>query len=474
MIQCPICQVMNEDSASFCAECGQRFGSGEAPRPQQPRPSAPGGPPAMRGPGPGTGPGPVPGPGPQSAPGPVPGQPVPPAQTGTPGPAGKPKKTKVKLHSPMLGGPDEEDDFEDVRQRSQTDRKAPKRGGLRSPLLGAEDDDLDDFDDAPRGPKADKGKRKLRSPLLGDEDDDDEPVRRPPSGGAPHLRSPLLGDDDAPGPRSRPSEPRAGGRQRLHSPILGGDDFDDYDDYDDDDNDAEDPNVLRSPLLQAKRPKHDLPGHAQHPQSGFPGPETPAQQPAFPAPQPQAPQPYPQQAPSPPQQGFPPPQPAPLGTVEPPQLFQNAGPGQNQLPAPAPAPAPAPSPSPAPRPQMAANPLIVAKPAEPSPQPAGDVGPQDRRQNDRRRGSRDRRSFSNLVDDGPDDDFQGGSSGAPSGGTMAIMVTAFIGALFKVWYLVNLLTTYEFKQVQMMVFDQVATLVVFVGLIIFASSAKKG
>lgn len=57
---------------------------------------------------------------------------------------------------------------------------------------------------------------------------------------------------------------------------------------------------------------------------------------------------------------------------------------------------------------------------------------------------------------------------------MAIMVTAFIGALFKLWYLVNLLTSYEFKQVQMMVFDQVATLVVFVGLIIFASSAKKG
>ncbi|MBZ0187473.1 MAG: hypothetical protein K8F91_14595 [Candidatus Obscuribacterales bacterium] len=149
-------------------------------------------------------------------------------------------------------------------------------------------------------------------------------------------------------------------------------------------------------------------------------------------------------------------------------------------------------PAPAPvQPQIANNPLTSAPltnnpPSRPAEAPKSapprteeenkpEVGPQDRRGNDRRR-SRERRSFSNLVDErdsGEMDAYQGQHAGPPAGGMMAIMVTAFIGALFKLWYLVTLFTQYDFQSAQMLIFDQVATLVVFVGLIIFASSAKK-
>jgi hypothetical protein len=328
VIQCPICQVVNEDTALFCAECGQRFGPAASEPPKM-----------------------------QSAP---PQQPAPQAQPLASLAQQQPNQKKIKLHSPMLSGGDEpeeegyskpqlsrlrgtsnagpggrpsatpqtsegrstggrkhlrspllggaDDDFDEEEEEPVSRSKpAPRKtggGGLRSPLLGESGGDFDD-DDEPPAPRSSSGKKpKLRSPLLGEDDDDEDdypaqrrPKPRPTSGGEPPrsssasggLRSPLLGGGDAepvsPGPMApkgrsagglrspllkggddydddddepvRPSPnrtPKSPGRQKLHSPMLG--DSDSYYDDDDDDDDEDDdgnPDVLRSPLLAAKK-----------------------------------------------------------------------------------------------------------------------------------------------------------------------------------------------------------------------------
>lgn len=226
-----------------------------------------------------------------------------------------PPKRKTRLHSPILGGGEEE--------APEPDRPIPaKRPHLRSPLLGADEGEEDPSSRRGRGfrsplldrdeepPPAAPARGKLRSPLIGG-DDSDQPAPRPtrPSKG---LRSPLLsGDEEEPAGRASarptrptgetayphrrsgaqpsdndepPSKPRTTGG--LRSPLLGGADEDepsqptrggrpearfpgpskpklrspvlgDYDEYEDEDNDSSysenDPNVLRSPLMAAKQ-----------------------------------------------------------------------------------------------------------------------------------------------------------------------------------------------------------------------------
>lgn len=281
------------------------------------------------------------------------------AGQGIDAPSGKPKH----LRSPLLGGDDGDDDFDDEPRRpSARSQNKPTKGGLRSPLLGGADDD-DDYDE----PQA-RGGFPRRSRDL----QDDEPQER---GSGKGLRSPLLGggSDDADDsafstlrrtnkpsgsfPNDRRSKPdvwdpgieQTGGKpRRLRSSLLGGGDYDDYDDYDDEDEEIADPKALRSPLLRAVTSPHD------QPPAGKPTPQPQHQQ---------APQPYQQDDSSSPlfRQPLTPPQPV-NNYAEPmyqqPQMQQ---PHPHPYPEPA-SPAPPPPPLP-PQPQQAASPF--ARNAEP-------------------------------------------------------------------------------------------------------------
>ncbi|MDZ4832210.1 MAG: hypothetical protein SGJ27_00260 [Candidatus Melainabacteria bacterium] len=360
MIQCPICQVLNEDGALFCAECGQRFApTSSAPQPpaQQQQPQQP----------------------PQFFP-------QQPSQSDTAPPDQDPSRpAKIKLRSPMLGSSDDDmDGYEKPqmnklrgtggpRPEGESQRSTGKKQHLRSPLLDGDDSDSYDDDEGSQSPPRGKSrggspdhdpqentmqkKKRLRSPLLGDDDGDSNedftpepghpgakrPLRSPLLGGSDDsapprgsskkgsLRSPLLGgsdddfDDEAeeprskkgglrspmlggggggaehhPGPRHRgglhspllgdaddypddeDDEPRPpkrnqtgpGGKPKLRSALLGGGGgYDDDEDLDDDwdDEDDDNPDVLRSPLLAAKRkrrPKPPAPAAATAPGQG--------------------------------------------------------------------------------------------------------------------------------------------------------------------------------------------------------------
>lgn len=405
MIECPICHVMNDDGAHFCAECGQRFSPAGPPQPPalgtvQPGFSQPPGPqPSYNEPN-------VPPQSPENqwnqmpnSYNPGPDQPKQPQNN-------PPEQPKKRLHSPILGGGYEDEpepEPETRRPRGSArgggqgmDAPAGKPKHLRSPLLGGDDDDAD-FDDEPRRPasrpqsKSNKGG--LRSPLLGGADEDDDYEEPQARGGFPRrsrdnsaddqqergsargLRSPLLGggsedaDDSAFSslrrtnrptgsfPNDRRSKPdvwdpgsdQPGGKpRRLRSSLLGGGDYDDYDDYDDEDEEIADPKALRSPLLRAVTSPHDQPPA---------GKQTPPQ----PAPQPyqQAPQPdysHQQDSSSPLfRQPLTPPQPV-NNYAEPVYQQQQM---QQPLPQsyPEPAPPPPPPPPPPPQPQQAASPF---------------------------------------------------------------------------------------------------------------------
>jgi hypothetical protein len=244
-----------------------------------------------------------------------------------------PKPRSGGLRSPLLRGEDEPDHPQRGKgnQRSSLlrggddeDPPAPAKGkgGLRSPLLGASDDDFAQPKPArpPKGlPAPRPNSSHLRSPLLGGvddfegDDDDDLPpvpgktafphVRRPAvnkdagdhspepseqasSGRFPGkgLRSPLLGDsdDDAPAARGGGNKSSTGGRPRLHSPIMDGPGSQNFEsEYDEPYyEEIDDPNVLRSPLLAA-RSRHIAPPEPvapPTPQAKAPAP--PAQPPA--------------------------------------------------------------------------------------------------------------------------------------------------------------------------------------------------
>ena len=306
MIDCPICHVKNDDDARFCAECGQRLSpSSGQPDAGARRPDAQD--PSGRQQGQGTrlnspllsgGPEDIPATGAADAAEvnrlrqmtsrgkderPV----APPVETPYKNPydprnnplnanQAQPQggqgsePPKNKLRSPLLSG----EDFDDDDYQEEAPPPTGRGGHLRSPLLGGGD--------------SGSGGGGLRSPLLGGgggggrqqphDDYDNEEQGHSSSG----LRSPLLGGgggSNYPGSdRRKPTNASFDGQDRrksgLRSPILGGsDDHDDYqyNDYDDDDEpiDEDNPNVLRSPLLAAKRPLTDRSTAAKSPAGSY-------------------------------------------------------------------------------------------------------------------------------------------------------------------------------------------------------------
>jgi hypothetical protein len=301
VIDCPICHVMNEDMARFCAECGQRLTPGAQSAPAAAAPATAPAPGAMQPQGGMPGPGGAYGgampnqrPGAPSGPQPNPG--MAPNMGAQPSRPAEPPKPAHKLHSPLLGDPEPPAEMHDGRADYSRLRGAGRPGaapeppaggqrrGLHSPLLG------DSYDEppAPVDPPSGSGRRKgLHSPLLQGDDVEDyidtQPSRGTKPGKGGGLRSPLLGgmDDDEPAPSKRgghlhspllgggsdldydaPAKPRnIGGSSKkphLHSPILG-DVFDDDDDDYGNGSNVDDPNVLRSPLLAAKVPLTEKP-----------------------------------------------------------------------------------------------------------------------------------------------------------------------------------------------------------------------
>ncbi|MBI5174281.1 MAG: hypothetical protein HY986_15465 [Candidatus Melainabacteria bacterium] len=424
MIQCDICQVVNEDAAQFCRECGGRLAKPMTaaipePSPVKPRPKLHS---------------PILG-GADDLP-----DEEPEAQT-----LNK-RKNKKGLRSPMLGG-GEDDDFEEDEPQSEPQKRSgrglrspilggkadesdrPKgRGGLRSPILGG--GPVDDFDDEP-APTIRKGKGKggLRSPMLGgsedfDEDDEQFGTNPPASSRKGGLRSPILGggggggaagkshiefphrshdlpqsDDEAPVNHGKPAKglrsPLLGGDDgdfeempaidrgrnhgtsnsrpgRLRSPILGGsgDEFDDYSDDEDDSDDEPDENALRSPLLAVRAPRHEKPKAPPKPEPDRENiqPETMKPAPA------QAPAPSPLPAPLPTPQAHIQPQPSYDYGVPGSQFSASPGASSTQLPQMPQAP-PRYQPQPAPKPtnsnyRMPEHTLIQLEPArEPAPTP---------------------------------------------------------------------------------------------------------
>jgi hypothetical protein len=306
VIDCPICHVKNNDDARFCAECGQRLASqggpslNEAiPAAQAPRQAAP--PPA------------------QAAPPPIPSEQQRPklkspllsgdddyGSGGAGGGSGaaqqyggaggddagvnrlrqmggqqrqQPVDPATDPNRPFKNPYDPRNAMPPENQQPSGSQEGPRK--LRSPLLSGEEFDDSDFAEQDPPPANIRGGG-LRSPLLGGGEGGGGGSRSPKLGGGrqgsyddadeePHtggggLRSPLLGGGGDYGgtDRRRAEDAQYGGQERrrgLRSPILGGGGGEYYDDYEEDDEpiDEDNPNVLRSPLLAAKRPLSDRP-----------------------------------------------------------------------------------------------------------------------------------------------------------------------------------------------------------------------
>ncbi len=207
MIDCPICHVMNEDMARFCAECGQRLTRSAQPGQQPAKPLKPE----------------------QSVDSPV---------------------RVPRLHSPLLSADTAESpsaaskpDLSRLRgtARPSTESASGKAAmrvppvaaggqgcldgahhGLRSPLLGASDAEATADDEMP----AATGGRELHlhSPLLQSDEDIYEDAHASKLPGRGRLKSPLLPEDDEDYP---PTSARAQ-HKGLHSPLLSGDTDDEY------------------------------------------------------------------------------------------------------------------------------------------------------------------------------------------------------------------------------------------------------
>lgn len=318
VIDCPICHVKNNDDARFCAECGQRLSGGaqssvptepvqplRSPQQQPPQQQAPQRlhSPLLSDAGPqadathhGAGLGPNSASGEvnrlrqmstrqqQEQQGQPPAQPyknpfdprnaappdMPPSAGGA-GPNSTSAEAPKKLRSPLLSGEEFDEDYIDDEPQQQQ----PGGRGLRSPLLGG----------------GEGGGGALRSPMLGgggrqlpQDEYDEEPQ---PGGG---LRSPLLGGGGGGGyggsdRRKLPDSPYPGQERRrggLRSPMLSSEEGEYYEEeyYEDEPLDEDNPNVLRSPLLAAKRPLSDRPKPEPSPQaSNLQHPPRPGQMP---------------------------------------------------------------------------------------------------------------------------------------------------------------------------------------------------
>ena len=262
MIQCPICQVLNEDAALFCAECGQRFNQAPTSAPPQQPPAQPYQPPL------------------QALNQPPPQPPNPPtSQLDNLPPDLPPKPSKPKLRSPILGAVEDEEGYEKPQMSKLRGASSARQEGsttgkkhLRSPLLGGDDED-DSYDEDQESSRTSRGKSKknsesqestaarkkrLRSPLLGEDDDDDENDEdfAPDPGAKKHLHSPLLGDS---GPV------RSGKKGSLRSPLLSGDD-----DFDEDEPPRSPKKSLRSPMLGGDSAEHH--GTGRHHKGGLHSP----------------------------------------------------------------------------------------------------------------------------------------------------------------------------------------------------------
>lgn len=520
MIECPICHVMNDDGAHFCAECGQRFSPAGPPQPPalgtvQPGFGQPPGPPQNQTYNPSQSPSPADNQWNQMPNNPnsynSPDQPIQPGQANT---GGHPEQPKKRLHSPILGGGYEDEpepEPEVKRGRSSMRGGGQESGGkpkhLRSPLLGGDEaDDDDDYEEPRRAPSARGGKPStkggLRSPLLGgaEDDDYDEPQSR---GGFPHrsrdvqddephergsgrgLRSPLLGggsddeDDSAfstlrrtnkpsgsfPNDRrSKPdvwdpgSEGGTGKRPRLRSSLLGGGSADDYDDYEEEEEEIADPKALRSPLLRAVTSPHEQVPPAK-PQSH--------QQPS--APSAPAPQPY-QQTQEP---GYGQPQDAgsPIfrQPLTPPQPGNNYADPQQQMQPPQNY---APPPPPQPSLQQASSPF--ARNAEPEQSPSrlstSNMPTTVKPSKPARFQPEDsdlptRPSFDKFASDSPN---QGGGGGSVSPAIAGLCVLAI---LLKGWYFFSYPTMWNQAP---FVADQFAEILVMVAMIIVVMGVSKG
>ncbi len=445
MIQCPVCQVSNEDNSQFCRECGNRIERRTEPRP--------------------------------------------------------------KLKSPLLSGYEEPETYEDepnvskLRGVKPSKPKAPgEKTKLRSPLL---QDDIDD-DDSWSEPQPDRrsqgqsGKSKLRSPLLGDGDDDDDDYGSAPSGGMPRVRrrpasssvNPAADSQSSAGGQSTGNQGAKGGKPKLRSRLLDTSGYDEYDDDWDEDENFEDATALRSPLLRARTHPDDKPEKPQ-PQAQAP---QPVQQPV-PQPQPTpapAPPPPPQPAPSPRPQlaslAQTPPQPAaeqseamfsPQPTFQPPNLPAPTPEVPNQKPLQTPG-QPAESYLPPPQPQRESTP--------PLPHPAaGSIsssssGPQDRRSANRRQPG-DRRLKSGLLgggamDDDEDDDYSSARGGRQAGPQIGaeqlkmVFMASVCAVIFKVIYLGWTIMTFGIAgNAIWMIFDHLVFIFVCVGLIMYSSQS---
>lgn len=251
MINCPICSVVNDDSARFCAECGQRLQADPAPAGMEPGFKVE--------------------------------ETIVTVATST-----ETVPTPEVVPTPLATPP--------VSEETKPTMIPPKPAKkLHSPLLKPEADwDVEEEEPAPTSKKG----RSLRSPILGggepayDYDAADEFASKHKG-----LRSPLLGGGDVEPPQHRfvgePAPTRPG---HLHSPLLDST-YDEYDDFIDDFETVEDPNVLRSPLLAAKVPMHS---HSHEPATPTPEPVEPVSSvpPVSALPQP-TPAPIPVSAPAP-------------------------------------------------------------------------------------------------------------------------------------------------------------------------------
>jgi hypothetical protein len=219
---------------------------------------------------------------------------------GRPRPFGKSALNSSDAVRPKRPAPNNDQDFNNTGGHEPP---VHRKGGLRSPLLDFDDEDVEgEYQPQNKGKSSGGGggmfphRSNSRLNNTGGQPVDQEDLNqnarpiRPNKG----LRSPLLGGDDEyeDMDETPPSVTNKGTPSRLRSPVLGGggrnQKFQSQPDYDDVVED-ENPNLLRSPLLAARAPIQDK-VKAPQPPADLPKPAQPAK-PFVSPPEPSPPQP---------------------------------------------------------------------------------------------------------------------------------------------------------------------------------------